>query len=57
MKRLRVKPQALVLAATIAAVWGLRRIGMDAATADLVVSALVVGLGLSPSALPERGPK
>ena len=47
-----INPAYLVLAISIAALWGLRRLGMDASTADAIVTALMLGLGASPSLLP-----
>ena len=47
-----LNPAYLVLALSIAALWGLRRLGMDPSTADAIVTALMLGLGASPSLLP-----
>ena len=44
-----INPAYLVLAVSIAALWGLRRIGMDATTADAIVTALMLGLGFTPA--------
>ncbi len=46
---MNINPAYIVLAVTIAAVWGLRRLGMDDKTADAIVTALVMGLGFTPS--------
>ena len=46
---MRLNPAYIVLAVSIAALWGLRRLGMDDATADAIVTALVVGLGFTPA--------
>jgi len=47
-----INPAYLVLAVSIAALWGLRRLGMDPSTADAIVTALMLGLGFTPSVLP-----
>lgn len=44
---MKLNLSALTVALTLLALWGLRRLGMDAATADTITTALVVGLGLS----------
>ena len=44
---MKINASALTLAVTLIALWALRRIGMDATTADAITSALLVGLGLS----------
>jgi len=39
----------ILMAIVILALWGLRRIGVDEATADTVLTFLVIGLGLTPA--------
>lgn len=41
----------LVLALVLFALWGLRRLGVDDATADTITTFLVLGLGATPSML------
>lgn len=41
----------LVLALVLFALWGLRRLGVDDATADTITTFLVLGLGTTPSML------
>jgi hypothetical protein len=52
-----INPAYLVLAVSIAALWGLRRAGMDASTADAIVTALMLGLGFTPSPTQGTVPK
>lgn len=44
---MKLNLSALTLAASLLAVWGLRRLGIPEGVADAITSALLVGLGLS----------
>lgn len=52
---MKVNATFLVMALALFCVWGLRRLGVDDTTADTIVTLLVLGLGVAPSALPKLG--